>query len=85
MAGAVALYVYGRGLPDSYDRYKKGVSEVERLRTEAGTLKIEEGSLKKEIEGLQSDPLEKERAIRQSKGLLKEGEHVWRIESKPVE
>jgi cell division protein FtsB len=85
LAGAVALYAYGRGLPDSYDRYQKGVSEVDRLRSETETLKAEESALKKDIEGLQSDPLEKERAIRRNKGLLKEGERVFRIESKTAE
>lgn len=85
LVGGVVLYAKGRGLPESYNKYKQGVADVQRLQHETDQLKAQEAGLKEDIEGLESDPLEKEKAIRNNRGLLREGEQVYRIEPKPVE
>ena len=73
------------GIIDDIIIYRLGESELQTREAEAETLRKQEAELKQEIDGLGNDPLEMERAIRRNKGLLREGEQVWRIETKPEE
>ena len=85
MAGALMLYVRGRGLPEAYEKYQHGAVELDERASEAAALQQQEAELSKGVEGLSSGPLQMERAIRQNKGLLRENEKGWRIKTKPDE
>lgn len=78
-AGALVYYAQERDLYGQYLMYQEAVRTVEQRGQELTVLKEHEGVVRHHVEGLDSDPLEMEAAIRQSKRLIREGERVYRV------
>ncbi len=74
-----AIYVDKRGLRELYDSFEQSAHEVRLLEKELDRLKTEESGLRRRVEGLESDPVEMEAAIRQRKNLVRPGETVFRV------
>lgn len=83
---AVALVAYARqhDLPQLYAGYRYSEQEVQQLEERLQALRIEEAKLQQNVEDLDNDPLAVEAEIRRSKGLVREGETVYRVELPPV-
>lgn len=84
---ALALYLVGlagfakyHDLGGLYVGYQYSEGEVRDLEERLESLKAERALLSSSVQGLGSDPLEMEAAIRASKGLVRAGETVYRIE-----
>lgn len=79
---AVGLTVYAKhhDLMGLYVGYQYSEREVRDLEVRLEVLKAEKAALNKSVQGLNADPLEMEAAIRGSKGLVRKGETVYRVE-----
>ena len=60
--------------------YQHSGQEVHDLEARLDSLKAEEQALRNNVSGLGDDPLELEAAIRDSKGLVREGETIYRVQ-----
>lgn len=80
LVGLLAAYVQRRDLYRLHGNYVESEDEVERLHTRLEVLNQEEAELDKRVDGLDSDPLEMEAAIRRSKNLVRQGETIYRVE-----
>lgn len=79
IAGLVAYAKY-YNLPRLYDEYQYSEREVEDLISRLESLEAEESQLSSKVQDLDTDPLEMEAAIRGKKGLVRQGETVYRVE-----
>ncbi len=77
---SLAAYAKFYDLPGLYDEYQFSEHEVEELISRLEFLQGEESVLSSKILGLDTDPSEMEAAIRGKKGLVREGETVYRVE-----
>jgi len=76
----LAVYAKFYDLPGLYDEYRYSEHEVEELISRLESLQTEEAVLSSKVLGLDTDPSEMEAAIRAKKGLVREGETVYRVE-----
>ena len=83
----LALFLIGLGayaaqhdLQALYAGYRHSGQEVRDLGARLESLRSEEQALREDVSGLGDDPLEMEAAIRSSKGLVREGETIYRVE-----
>ena len=60
--------------------YQHSEREVYELALRLESLKAEETALNSSVQGLDTDPLAMEAAIRRSKGFVRKGETVYRVE-----
>jgi len=77
--GSVA-YAHRHDLVGLYSEYRYSQQEVRRLETRLDDLRKEESALERRVEDLDTDPLAVETEIRRSKGFVREGEKVFRVE-----
>jgi cell division protein FtsB len=73
-------YAYQRDLYGLYRHRQSSEIRVRELRQELDELEQREQQLTERVNGLDSDPVEMEAAIRRNKNLVREGEKVYRIE-----
>lgn len=78
-AGALVYYAHERDVYGQYLTYQEAMRTVELRVGELKALGEREEKLVRHVDGLDSDPLEMEAAIRRSKHLIREGEHVYRV------
>lgn len=78
--GLVAAYTQRRDFYGLHENYRDSQEHVQSLVIQRDRLVQEEETLDKRVKNLDSDPLEMEAAIRRSKGLVREGETVYRVE-----
>ena len=78
----IALFAYAQyhDLFGLYRGYEHSEQEVRALEVRLESLKAEAEALKQSVEGLDNDPLAVESAIRSSKGFVRQGETVYRVE-----
>ncbi len=79
---ALALVAYARqhDIAQLYTGYRYSEQEVDQLEERLQSLQEEEQKLQQNVEDLDNDPLAVEAEIRRSKGLVREGETVYRVE-----
>jgi cell division protein FtsB len=83
LAVTAALVVGYAGLRDLYGRYadyRRNEGEVRALEREIEQLKQTAQELGERKEGLGTNPVEMEAAIRRTKNLVRPGEKVYRVE-----
>lgn len=78
--GLTVGYVIHRDLAGQYTFYQENEEYVRAMREQQRALTAEEQRLTQRVEGLTSDPVEVEADIRRSKGLVRPGERILRIE-----
>jgi cell division protein FtsB len=78
--GLTVGYVVHRDLAGQYNFYQENEEYVRTMREQLRVLTAEEQRLTERLEGLTSDPVEVEADIRRSKGLVRPGERILRIE-----
>jgi cell division protein FtsB len=83
MIGLMWVYVHYRDLPGQYAKYEDSERAVQELRHQLEIAKQDESRLQKSVADLDKDPVEWEAAIRHQKGLVHEGEKIYRVESAP--
>ena len=77
----LAVYATHHDLMGLYVGYQHSEHEVSDLEVRLELLKAERTELNSSVQGLDAaDPLEMEAAIRGSKGLVRKGETVYRVE-----
>jgi len=76
VAGAVVILVLGA---QGVTRVWHMKSEVERLEREIVTLRKETGDLSAAVSRLRSDPEAIEELARETLGMVKPGERVWKL------
>jgi cell division protein FtsB len=81
MIGSMWLYVQYRDLSGQYAKYVESERAVQDLRKQVETARELEGRLQRSVADMDKDPVEWEAAIRRHKGLVREGEKIYRIES----
>ena len=76
------MVAYGRrhDIAGLYSDYRYSQDEVKQLETRLGSLGKEESALRQRVEDLDRDPLAVETEVRRSKGLVREGEKIYRVE-----
>ncbi len=79
-AVAIAAYAKHHDLLGLYAGYQHSEREVRDLEARLESLRDDEVALNTSVQGLNADPLAMERAIRGSKGLVRKGETVYRVE-----
>ena len=77
---ALAVYTLRRDVYGLYLDYKASGERVETLERDLRSAAAARASLEKQVEYLNSSPLEMEAAIRRSKSLVRAGEIVFRVE-----
>jgi cell division protein FtsB len=85
ITGLTVGYVVHRDLAGQYNFYKENEEYVRTMREQLSILTAEEQRLQQRVEGLTSDPVEVEADIRRSKGLVRPGERIVRIETVDAE
>ncbi len=80
VTGLTVAYVIHRDLVGQYNFYQRNEEYVRTKREQLQALTAEEARLQERVDGLTSDPVEVEADIRRSKGLVRPGEHVIRLE-----
>ena len=80
VTGLTVGYVVHRDLAGQYNFYQENEEYVRTMREQLRVLTAEELRLQQRVEGLTSDPVEVEAGIRRSKGLVRPGERIIRIE-----
>lgn len=78
--GLVATYAQRRDLYGLHQDYRDSQEHVYSLELQLDRLAEEEADLDKRVKNLDSNPLEMEAAIRRSKGLVRKGEKIYRVE-----
>jgi septal ring factor EnvC (AmiA/AmiB activator) len=79
LAGASGAYLVHRGPWERLDGLRESQKQVDALERERTLLEQRRDRLQRRVEGLKSDPVEVEASIRRSKGLIREGERIYRI------
>ncbi len=84
---AVALFAVGmiafarrNDLLGLYSDYRYSQDVVKQLEARRDDLGKEESALRQRVEDLDRDPLAVETEVRRSKGLVREGEKIYRVE-----
>jgi cell division protein FtsB len=79
---AIGLVVYARrhDLVGLYSEFRYSQTEVRQLQARLDDLRKEETALERRVEDLDTDPLAVETEIRRSKGYVREGEKIFRVE-----
>ena len=79
---AIGLIAYARrhDIVGLYSGYRYSQKEVKQLEARLDDLRKEESALQQRVEDLDTDPLAVEKEIRRSKGWVREGEKVFRVE-----
>jgi len=80
MAGLLSCYAWYRDWYGQYQRYETSEMQVRQLRAELETHKRQEASLEHDVTNLDKDPIEWEAAIRRSKGWVRPGDKIYRVE-----
>lgn len=76
----MAVYAQRRDILGLYETYVHSEEQAQAFDSRLSRLEGEETQLRETVEDLDTDPLEVEAAIRRSKGLVRKGETVYRIE-----
>lgn len=78
---ALALvYIQRHDLKGRYKAYQETMETVSQQEQEVETLRTAVGNARDRVAGMDSDPLEQEATIRRVKGLVRDGEIVYRVE-----
>lgn len=81
---ACALLMVGiaryHGLTDLFKEYRYSENEVRVLESRLESLQDDAAHLERNVEGLHDDPLAMEAEIRRSKGFVRDGERIYRIQ-----
>lgn len=83
LVGGVVAYAQHRALPKRYQDYQDSEERGRRMASRLEEFKAQKDRLFEQVQALDSHPLELEAAIRRDKGLVREGETVYRIQYKP--
>ena len=78
--GLLFGYAHRRDLYGQYQAYVQSNEETGRLEESAQALREEREARQTRVEHLNNDPLEMEAAIRSGRDLVREDEHVLRID-----
>lgn len=78
--GGLAVYATQHDVLALHAGYQHSGQEVHDLEARLESLEAEEQALRDNVSGLGDDPLELEAAIRDSKGLVREGETIYRVQ-----
>jgi cell division protein FtsB len=79
---ALALaYILRHDLKARYEAYRETVDTVSAQEQEVELLKQAVDEAQHRLKGMDSDPVEQEATIRRVKGLVREGEIVFRVEA----
>jgi len=76
----MAAVVHRHGLVALYEEYRFSEEEVRGLERRLESLEQEAHDLEQNVEGLHGDPLAMEAEIRRSKGFVRNGERIYRIQ-----
>jgi cell division protein FtsB len=79
-----AVYWVHRDLSGRYERYRQSEDTVRSVQQEVSDLNTAISVAKGQVEKLETDPVEVEKAIRRIKKLVRPGETVYRIEPSPA-
>lgn len=79
VTAASIAYIDVRDLKSLFDRSQRNSETVRRLEAERARLEAACAALEERVEGLASDPVEIEAAIRTGKNLVRRDEQVYRI------
>lgn len=80
LSGLVSVYAQRRDLVTLYHSYRQSEESLRAIEVRLTTRQNEEEVLRTRVDHLDSDPLEVEAAIRRGKGLVREGETVYRVD-----
>jgi len=83
MIGLMALYAYERDLYGQYINYQGSQQDLRALRQRVQEEEAKVEQVQRRVNMLSTDPVEMEATIRREKGLLREGERVYRVELEP--
>jgi len=75
----LAVYAAQHDAPALYAGYRHSGHELSALEARLELVREEEQALRNNVDELDGDPLEMEAAIRESKGLVREGETIYRV------
>ncbi len=75
--GACVWYVHERDLAARFDAKQASDAEVRATDAHLKAQRSERAAARERVEGLDSDPVEVEAAIRRNKGLIRPGERVF--------
>lgn len=76
----ITAYARYHDLTGLYVGYQDSEREVSRLEVRLESLRAKEATLNRSVQKLDTDPLAMEAAIRRSKGFVRKGETVYRVE-----
>ena len=76
----ISAYARHHDLMGLYVGYQDSEREVSELKVRLESLRVQEAALNSSVQGLDTDPLAMEAAIRRSKGFVRKGETVYRVE-----
>lgn len=79
LTGGVVGYVVHRAPWEQAAELRDSQREVDLLERERNALRERRDVLRQRVEDLKSDPVEVEASIRRGKGLIREGERIYRI------
>jgi cell division protein FtsB len=79
-AVALVAYVRRHDLIGLYYDYRYSQDQVKQLEARLTDLDKQESALRQHVEDLDRDPLAVETEVRRSKGLVREGEKIFRVE-----
>jgi len=77
------VYAFQRDLYGLYLRYRNREANLSTERREVESLEQQRQQLEERIEALSTDAVEVEATIRRDRGLVREGETIFRIELSP--
>ena len=84
-AAGMAAYAYRNDVVGLFHDYRYSQERVQQLEARLGDLEKQETALRQRVEDLDKrDPLTLEREVRQGKGLVREGEKIFRVEPGPA-
>ena len=76
----MAMYASEKNLIGLYHSYQESEEQLIQLDEEIVQLENKKAKLERKIEGLDTDPLIVEMAIRKNTGHVREGETIYRVE-----
>jgi cell division protein FtsB len=76
----MATYASEKNLVGLYHGYQESEEELLQLDDEIVRLEAQKANLEHKIEGLDTDPIVVEMAIRRNTGHVREGETIYRVE-----
>lgn len=75
------VYIEWHDLGDRYETYQDTVQTVSEQRQDVKALESAVEDARNRLQDMDSDPLEQEATIRRVRGLVREGEIVYRVET----